>query len=73
VEELKVKDDSKGYQPLHMPTSKDTPTNYEVIVHGSTTIEATLHNDYKKPQQEVPHHLIGLSLLCTLNYSTCCN
>jgi hypothetical protein len=24
-----------------------------------------LDNDYKKPQQEVPHHLIGLSLLHT--------
>jgi hypothetical protein len=48
-----------------MPTSKDTSPNHEVIVHGSTTIETTLHNDCKKPHQEVPHHLIGLSLLCT--------
>jgi hypothetical protein len=36
-----------------------------VIVHGFTTIKATLHNDCKKPKQEVPHHLIGLSLLHT--------
>jgi hypothetical protein len=49
VEELIVKDDNKGYQSLHMPTSKDIMFGHEVIVHGSTTIEATLHNDHKKP------------------------
>jgi hypothetical protein len=48
-----------------MPASKNTQPSHEVIVHGFTTIEATLHNDYKKPQQEVPHHLIRLSLLRT--------
>lgn len=48
-----------------MPPSKDIPTGHEVIVHGSTTIEATLHNDCKKPQQEVPHHLTRFSLLHT--------
>jgi len=37
-----------------------------VIIHGSTIIEATLHNDCKKPQQEVPHHLTWLSFLHTL-------
>jgi hypothetical protein len=36
-----------------------------VIVHGFTTIKATLHNDCKKPKQEVPHHLTGLFLLHT--------
>jgi len=44
-----VKDDGKGYQPLHMPTSKDIPLGHEVIFHGSTTTEITLHNDRKKP------------------------
>jgi hypothetical protein len=28
-----------------MPTSKDIILGQEAIVHGSTTIEATLHND----------------------------
>jgi hypothetical protein len=48
-----------------MLASKDTLPSHEVIVHDSTTIEATLHNDCKKPQQKVPHHLIRLSLLRT--------
>jgi hypothetical protein len=42
VEELIVKDDSKGYKPPHMPTSKDTPFGHEAIVHGSTTIKSHL-------------------------------
>ncbi len=60
-----MKDDSKGYQHAHMPTSKDIPPGHEAIVHGSTTTKVTLHNDHKKPQQEVPHNLKGLSLLNT--------
>jgi len=61
-----VKDDGKGYQLLHMPTSKNISHGHEAIVHGSTTIKATLHNDHKKPQQEVPHNLKGLFSLNTL-------
>jgi hypothetical protein len=34
-----------------------------VIVHGSTTTKATLLNDHKKPQQEVPHNLKRFSFL----------
>jgi hypothetical protein len=63
---LIVKDDNKGYQPLHMPTSKDILLGHEAIVHGSTTTEATLHNDYKKPQQDVLHNLKGFFFLNTL-------
>jgi hypothetical protein len=44
-----VKDNGKGYQPPHMPTSKDIPFSHKAIFHGSTTIEITLHNDHKKP------------------------
>ncbi len=54
MEELIVKDDSKGYKPFHMPTSKNTPIGRKAIVHGSTIIEATLHNDHKKPHQKSP-------------------
>ncbi len=61
-----MKDDSKGYQPPYMLASIDTPFGHEAIVHGSTTTKATLHNDHKKPQQEVPHNLKRISLLNTL-------
>jgi hypothetical protein len=49
-----------------MLTSKNTPFRHEAIVHGSTTTKAILHNDHKKPQQEVPHNLKEFSLLSTL-------
>jgi hypothetical protein len=56
-----------------MPASKDNPLGHKVIVHGSTTIKATLHNDCKKPQQKVPHHLNKAFFSSHTYYSTCCN
>jgi hypothetical protein len=68
VNELKIKDDNKGYAisppGSHILLSKDT--HDEVIVHDSIIAQATELGAHKNNNLDVPHHKTRFFLLHTL-------
>jgi hypothetical protein len=60
-----MKDNNKRFTPPHVLPLKKTQSGDEVIVHGSITIEDTLHNGGKNTQLKVLCHKRRFFLHCT--------
>jgi hypothetical protein len=70
VDELKVKDNNKGYPPpprTHIMLSKDTHVPNEVIGHDSIIAQATKLGAHENNNLNIPHHRTRFFFLHTLN------
>jgi hypothetical protein len=65
IDELKVKDDNKGY-PSHILLSKDTHVPNGVIVHDSIIVQAIKFDAHKNNNINVPQHITRFFLHHTL-------
>jgi hypothetical protein len=66
MDELKIKDNSKGYAPFHISLSKDKHVVDEVIIHDSITVEAIKLGVGKNTHFDILHHRTRFFLLHTL-------